>query len=300
MNFSLEQLQAFVTVFEEKSMSKAAIKLNKHRTTVGQVIANLEDQVAVVLFDRGARIVEPTQEGLLLYHYAKQAIEQVRTFDKVAFSLSYGELDTITIAYSSFIPHGALSLIREHLNEDFPNMRITFLVRTQQEIRSGIEDESIHFGIVNISNSNAISNLDYALLGNMPFTPYASKDSELASLPDEEIYPMLKSSRQIILKSFMDENMSQSIILSPRYDVVDQLSLAIKLVQKNQGWTLLPKNNEESGYITEHLTELNCPITRNGISVPIALWNLKTKPILEIKKSIKTAINSYINLIKPQ
>ncbi|MDF4720774.1 LysR family transcriptional regulator, partial [Vibrio parahaemolyticus] len=44
MNFSFEQLLAFVTVYEQLSFSKAAVKLNKHRTTIGQVITNLEDQ----------------------------------------------------------------------------------------------------------------------------------------------------------------------------------------------------------------------------------------------------------------
>ncbi|MDF5104132.1 LysR family transcriptional regulator, partial [Vibrio parahaemolyticus] len=52
MNFSFEQLLAFVTGYEQRSFSKAAVKLNNHRTTIGQVITNLEDQLAVNLFER--------------------------------------------------------------------------------------------------------------------------------------------------------------------------------------------------------------------------------------------------------
>ncbi|GAM59872.1 transcriptional regulators [Vibrio ishigakensis] len=125
MNFSFEQLLAFVTVYNERSFSKAAVKLNKHRTTIGQVVTNLEDQLAVSLFERIGRSVEPTEDGELLYHYAKQTIEQARTFDKVALSLSYGGLENITIAYSSVIPHRALSDIRLQLAKDFPMMRVT-------------------------------------------------------------------------------------------------------------------------------------------------------------------------------
>lgn len=72
MTFNFEQLLAFVTVYEELSFSKAAVKLNKHRTTTGQVISNLEDQLAITLFDRVGRSVEPTEDGHLLYHYAKK------------------------------------------------------------------------------------------------------------------------------------------------------------------------------------------------------------------------------------
>ncbi|MDW1918453.1 LysR family transcriptional regulator, partial [Vibrio sp. Vb0349] len=57
MTFNFEQLLAFVTVYEELSFSKAAVKLNKHRTTTGQVISNLEDQLAITLFDRVGRSV---------------------------------------------------------------------------------------------------------------------------------------------------------------------------------------------------------------------------------------------------
>ncbi len=105
MNFSIEQLLAFVTVYEQLSFSKAAVKLNKHRTTIGQVITNLEDHLAVNLLKKevGRSVKEPTDDGHLLYHYAKQTIEQARTFDKVALSLSYGGLENITIAYSSVI-----------------------------------------------------------------------------------------------------------------------------------------------------------------------------------------------------
>ncbi|QLE83717.1 LysR family transcriptional regulator [Shewanella sp. Scap07] len=295
MNFSLEQLAAFVSVYEEKSFSKAAIKINKHRTTVGQVIANLEDQVAVTLFERNPRTVEPTQDGHLLYHYAKQAIEQARTFDKVALSLSFGELDSITIAYSSFIPHLALSHIREQLITDFPSMRVNMLVRTQQEIRQGLADETIHFGIVNVHKASAMSNIDYTLLGQMPFVPYASKDSELAKLPSSQIYTALKSSREFVLKSLVDEGMSDRVLLSPNYDVVDQLALAIKLTQKGLGWTLLPKNRDINSYIATHLVELKCQQIRDGFTIPVALWSQQSKPIIEVRESIKQGIDNYLS-----
>lgn len=101
MNFSIEQLLAFVTVYEERSFSRAAAKLNKHRTTTGQVITHLEDVLAIELFERVGRSVEPTEDGQLLYHYAKSALEQTKLLDKVALSLSYSGLENINIAYQA-------------------------------------------------------------------------------------------------------------------------------------------------------------------------------------------------------
>ncbi|MEZ9791607.1 LysR family transcriptional regulator, partial [Vibrio splendidus] len=171
MNFSLEQLNTFVAVYEQEAFSKAAIKLNKHRTTVAQVITSLEDQLAITLFDRLSRSVEPTEDAVLLYHYAKQILEQAKTLDRFALSLSFGGLESVTIAYASFLPHHVVSKIRRQLDEDFPSMRVNFLVRTKPEIKTGIEDGSIHFGIVNIYESKVINSIDFTFLGNMPFVP---------------------------------------------------------------------------------------------------------------------------------
>jgi DNA-binding transcriptional LysR family regulator len=297
VNFSLEQLAAFVSVYEERSFSKAGSRLGKHRTTVGQVIANLEDQVSVDLFERNTRSVDPTQDGHFLYRYAKQALEQAKTFDKVALSLSFGELDAVTVAYSSFLPHLAIALIREQLIDDFPALRVNLLVRTQEQIREGLADESIQFGIVNVTKASAMSNIDYTMIGNMPFVPFASKYSDLASLPEDQVYDALKTTRQFVLKSLIDEGLANHVVLSANHDLIDQLALTIKLTQKGLGWTLMPKNIETSDYVADNLTEIKCEKIRGGLSVPVALWSLQSKPLMEIKKSIQKGIDSYIELI---
>ncbi|RKF18649.1 LysR family transcriptional regulator [Alginatibacterium sediminis] len=294
MKFSLEQLQAFVYVYEQRSFSKAAIKLERHRTTVGQVIANLEDIVAVDLFERTPRWVEPTEEAHLLYHYAKQTLSQAGAFDKIALSLAYGGLESVTIAYSSFIPLGGIASIREQLALDYPNMKVNLLVRSQAEIRAGLEDETIHFAIVNTHNGSAVSNIDYTMLGDISFVPYVAKSNEIVSLPADEQYLALKESRQFILKSFLDEDMHKRVILSANYEVVDQFAMAIKLSQMDLGWTLLPKNSSSIDYIANNLIRVDCKKIESGISIPLSLWNLQSKPILEIKKSINNAINLYL------
>lgn len=166
MNFSIEQLLAFVTVYDQLSFSKAAVKLNKHRTTISQVITNLEDQLAVSLFERVGRSVKPTEDGHHLYHYAKQTIEQARTFDKVALSLSYGGLENITFAYSSVIPHQILVDIRKKLRRDFPMMRVNFLVRNKKTLNKAFRVVSII-----LDWSTCMTVVEYTVL-MPPFRPY--------------------------------------------------------------------------------------------------------------------------------
>ncbi|MEZ8823948.1 LysR family transcriptional regulator [Vibrio sp. 10N.261.55.A7] len=300
MNFSLEQLLAFVTVYEHLSFSKAAVKLNKHRTTIGQVITNLEDQLAVTLFERIGRSVEPTEDGHLLYHYAKQAIEQARVFDKIALSLSYGGLERVVIAYPSFIPHQALYLIRQQLAQDFPTMRVEFLVRGRDEIKQGIVDGSIHFGLANIHDSTAIHSFDSTFLGHVEFLPYVQTDGRLAQMNKASVLSELQIERQFMLKSLVDEGLGDKFVFSANNEQVDQLALVIKMIKEGLGWAWLPKALSDSQFAVEGVSQLKLDLILEGMKLPISLWCPHAKNIKEVKSSIVKAVNDHVQKYKPR
>ncbi|MCZ4339067.1 LysR family transcriptional regulator [Shewanella colwelliana] len=297
MNFSLEQLLAFVTVYEQKAFSKAAVKLDKHRTTIGQVITNLEDQLAITLFERVGRTVEPTQDATLLYHYAKQAIEQTRTFDRMALSLSYGGLESVTIAYASFIPQQVLTTIRKVLINDFPHMRVNLLVRSKAEIKQGIQDGTIHFGLVNVFESKVINSIDSMLLRSMAFVPFTGESSILAQLSSNETFTAMKSTRQFVLKSMIDDDMAAKIVLSSQYEVVDQQTLIIRMVQEGLGWALLPRTISQSEYYSEKIIEIDSDTINEAIHVPVSMWCQHSKQVAIVKKSISKCIIDYIQAV---
>lgn len=294
MNFSIEQLLAFVTVYEQLSFSKAAVKLNKHRTTMGQVITNLEDQLALTLFERVGRSVEPTEDAYILYRYAKQIIEQARVFDKMALSLSSGGLERIVIAYPSFIPHQALYLIRQQLVQDFPTMSVEFIVRDRATIKKGIFDGSIHFGLANIHESSAIHSMDSTFLGHVEFLPYVQTGGKLAKMDKNAIYDALQIERQLILKSLVDEGLGDKFLFSASNEQIDQLALLIKMIKEGIGWAWLPKVLPDSQSSIEGISPLNLDAMINGIKLPISLWCPHAKNIKDIKVSIIKAIKAHI------
>ncbi|QIR15595.1 LysR family transcriptional regulator [Shewanella aestuarii] len=298
MNFSLEQLRSFVAVYEQRSFSKAAVKLEKHRTTIGQVITNLEDQVAVQLFERIGRSVEPTTDGTLLYHYAKQAVEQAHTFDQVALSLSYGQLESINIAYCSFIPHSVLAHIRKNLQVQFPLMKVNFFVRTKEEVEDGIKDGTIHFAIVNSYKSIAIKSIDATFFRNVRFSIFVSRNDPLASLPSDLTFGALRSGRQLVLASLIEDDIAEKVILSAEYEVIDQLSLIIKFLQQGLGWSILPQVIKSSEYVSENLVEITCDEMREHFQIPIALWCKPSKQSQVIKKSIIDSIFDFLENTK--
>jgi DNA-binding transcriptional LysR family regulator len=71
---NLYQLQSFVTVISEGSMTGAADKLFLTQPAISQQIKNLEDELGVELLVRGVRQIRPSLQGEVLYDYAKKVL----------------------------------------------------------------------------------------------------------------------------------------------------------------------------------------------------------------------------------
>lgn len=72
---NLYQLQSFVTVISEGSMTGAADKLFLTQPAISQQIRNLEEDLGVELLVRGVRQIKPTLQGEVLFDYAKRILQ---------------------------------------------------------------------------------------------------------------------------------------------------------------------------------------------------------------------------------
>ena len=70
----LSQLETFLAVAEERSFSRAAVRLHRTQPAVSQVISKLEEAVGETLFDRAARDGSLTAAGVLLRDYAQRLL----------------------------------------------------------------------------------------------------------------------------------------------------------------------------------------------------------------------------------
>lgn len=74
---SLRSIQVFVAVEETGSLTVAAERLSTSRSAVSQQITNLERLVGASLFDRTARPMTLTPNGVVLRHHAHHMLEVV-------------------------------------------------------------------------------------------------------------------------------------------------------------------------------------------------------------------------------
>ncbi|HEE5219634.1 TPA: LysR family transcriptional regulator [Klebsiella pneumoniae] len=87
LQYSFAQIEAFATIAETGSLSQAAIRLAKDRTTLRDLLDYLEDALGYRLFSREGRSLMLTAEGEQLFRQAYLLLRQAQAFESFAQTL---------------------------------------------------------------------------------------------------------------------------------------------------------------------------------------------------------------------
>ncbi len=107
-NDNLRDLNAFVTVAEEGSFTRAAARLGVSQSALSQTVRNLEERIGIRLLNRTTRNVSPTEAGERLLAEATPALEQInRGFARLG-SLRDRPSGTIRLSADEYAIHSLL------------------------------------------------------------------------------------------------------------------------------------------------------------------------------------------------
>lgn len=126
---NLKQLEAFVQVAESGSFSKAARALFLTQPTVSAHISSLEKELKARLFVRNTKEVNLSEDGKILYQYARQMIELEKTIETTFLEGTRTEARCITIAASTIpgqylLPEILVKFSAKYPNEQFKIMEL--------------------------------------------------------------------------------------------------------------------------------------------------------------------------------
>jgi DNA-binding transcriptional LysR family regulator len=132
----LSQLETFLAVAEEKSFSRAAVRLHRTQPAVSQVIRKLEESLGEVLFDRAARDGSLTAAGVLLRDYALRLMALRREATSALGELKSLERGRLHMAANEYTCTYLLPAIDE-FRRAYPQVTVT----VQRMLASHIPDE---------------------------------------------------------------------------------------------------------------------------------------------------------------
>ena len=132
----LHQLETFLAVAEERSFSRAALRLHRTQPAVSQVIRKLEASVGETLFDRKARDGSLPAAGVLLRDYAQRLLALRREASSALDELKSLERGRLQLAANEYTCMYLLPAIDRYRRE-FPHINVA----VHRMLASHIPDE---------------------------------------------------------------------------------------------------------------------------------------------------------------
>ena len=106
---SLDQLRAFVAAVDEGSFSAAARRLGRAQSMVSDLIARLEAQLGLTLFDRSGRLPRLTAAGQAVLGDARDVLGQLHYMQARASGMATGLEAELSVVFDAMYEIGRIT-----------------------------------------------------------------------------------------------------------------------------------------------------------------------------------------------
>ena len=143
----LNHLETFLAVAEERSFSRAAVRLHRTQPAVSQVIRKLEESVGETLFDRAARDGSLTAAGALLRDYALRLLALRREAASALGELRSLERGRLQLAANEYTCMYLLPAIDAFLRE-YPHIGVAVHRMLASHIPEELNRRTFELGVI--------------------------------------------------------------------------------------------------------------------------------------------------------
>jgi DNA-binding transcriptional LysR family regulator len=145
---NLHLLRIFTAVVEQKSFSRAAEVQGVSQPAVSKAVRELEDQLQVILLERGGRNFRPSEAGQMLYKYARGIFAMERAAIEAVQAYSELERGTLTIGASTTVAAYWLPRHIADFSARHPGVSIRVLSGNTQRVAQWLLDCDVDVALV--------------------------------------------------------------------------------------------------------------------------------------------------------
>jgi DNA-binding transcriptional LysR family regulator len=144
----LRRVRTFVTVAEQGSVSRAALRLHITQPAVSRQIQDLQQELGLKLFERVGRRLMLTSEGEQLLGDCRTLLTYAGTLGERAQTLLRGDTGVLKVAASPVQIEAVLSTFLHAFAKQYPKVEVTLIEAVGPDILAMLERGEIHLGIL--------------------------------------------------------------------------------------------------------------------------------------------------------
>lgn len=147
MSITLRQLEVFVAVSEEGSLTRAGESLGLPQSSISTQLKELEGLLGLKLFDRHTRMLRLTEGGMQILPLARKTLADLAAMLDGSAQLKTLERGRVSIAASSMQAALVLPRMVKFFSEMHPGIKIELLDVTQDDVIQMVKGGAVDFGV---------------------------------------------------------------------------------------------------------------------------------------------------------
>ncbi|GAL31586.1 transcriptional regulator LysR family [Vibrio maritimus] len=238
MEYSLNQLQAFVVTVEEGSFKAAARKLNKSAQVIARFISMMEDSCNVLLFERQVRQLHVTEEGKKLYRYAKRMMLESEKLDAQLKSFDEQLPYAFSVAIDNSLSCAAVARCYLSVLSEFPTIDLKIMSGDTKQVIEWVKSGEAEVALA-FSPLTPIEGIQEMVAFNFATSEVASSSlvANEAVLTQEEQVNMT----QLVPQFIYDYGHAGRYISSDKTIVCNGFDEILTMLELGVGWARVPK-----------------------------------------------------------
>jgi LysR family nitrogen assimilation transcriptional regulator len=239
----LRQIEYFVALYDERSITKAARRLNVVQPALSMQISRLERNFKTKLFERTSRGVVPTDTGRTFYGFCQKILGDVYDAQSYLRDASGKITGDLTVGLMPSVANSVLPAVLAEYKSNYPDVTLRIVEAYSGSLLDQLYSGKLDLAVINNTGSlgrTAIVPLfrDYLVL----VTRYSSAKRAGADIQSprlQEFKLVLPSQRQgmrLLVDSMLA---SKGITLKPAIEL-DSLGPTLELVRTSDWATILP------------------------------------------------------------
>lgn len=240
----LKQIQYFIALFEDGSVTRAAKRLNIVQPALSMQVAKLEDELHQQLFERGSHGMTPTAAGRLMYRLFLPIMRDLAHARQQLIQRDEIVTGRVSIGLIASISESVLADSLSRYHEKYPHVEVTVSDGYSATFIDWVAGGQLDAALINKPrgklslDAHAILDEEMVLATSAAHGPDLPHAIELAKLPELEL--VLPTKRHGLRGVLDTAAQHEDVLLTPRFEI-DVLSSIVQLVGKTRFATILPR-----------------------------------------------------------